>query len=485
MALTISDIGNGTSTTSTASVATGSTVTASVGDWLVAIVAADNNGTNGAASLTDVQDSQSNTWTQRALINRDPGAAAAGATLGIFTAAITNPLSAGTVTANFSPNTTAKAIQVYRVQPGVGEAVQFVAADATGSSGSTMTHSAATVSVASGNTIFGGAAIQSGTTTNTTGDSDTTNGSWSSVIDRNASLGVDTSMLCASQYKTVSSTGNQSWAVTTSATRQSARSYLVIGPVSTGTSGTASITEADDTVSAAGTVTLKGTASITEASDTLSSAVTLLIKGTASPAEAGDTLSSTATLLIKGTLSTTEASDTLAATGVLPITGTLSVTEAGDTLSAQGAGQPVTTGTLDVTEADDSLSATAALAITGTASLTEADDAVSAEATVSDQPIIAVRRFAYDPRHDKDRKEFERQQQDWQEDLRRIIDQAWDTATTEPPPLPEPEPLDLSFINEALAQAQAAQDQANIDAFIADQQRLQEEEAIAVLLLAS
>lgn len=228
MALTITDAGNGTSTSSSSSLSTGSTVTASVGDMLLAVVAGDNNGTSGAVSLASVQDSGGNTWTQRALINQDPGSAAAGATLGIYTAAITSALSSGTVTANFSPNTAAKALQVYRVQPGAGELVQFIAADATGSTGSTTTHAAATVSVNNGDTIFGCAAVEQDAV-GVTGDSDTTNGNWSSIISRIANTGSgSSSMLSASQYKTVNATGNQAWSCTTPSAADSARSYLIL-----------------------------------------------------------------------------------------------------------------------------------------------------------------------------------------------------------------------------------------------------------------
>lgn len=233
MALTITDLGNATSTSSSATLVTGATITASVGDWLVALIAADNNGTSGAASLTSVQDSQSNTWTQRALINRTPGSAAGdGATLGVFVCeGVTNALSSGTVTANFSPNTISKAIEVYRVQPGAGETIQFVACDATGNKSSTATHDAPTVSVTNGDTIFGAAAIEE--TATPTGDSDTTNGSWSTLIARVASTGLfASSMGCASQWKTVNATGNQSWAATTGSARDSARTYLIVGPVS-------------------------------------------------------------------------------------------------------------------------------------------------------------------------------------------------------------------------------------------------------------
>lgn len=227
--LTISDSGNGNSTSSGATVATGSTVTAATGDWLVALVAGDNNGTNGAASLSSVSDSQSNTWTQRALITNDPGAAAAGATIGVFTAPITNALASGTVTANFSPNTTFKAIQVYRVQPGAGNQVVFVAADTSGVTTNATTHSSNTVSVTSGDTIFGAAGIEDRGTI--TGDSDTTNGSWSTIITRLADGGgVGTSMSCSSQYKTVSATANQTWDITTTAGRDSAVTYLILRP---------------------------------------------------------------------------------------------------------------------------------------------------------------------------------------------------------------------------------------------------------------
>ena len=116
---TISDLANGVSTTLNTTVATGATVTASVNDWLIVFVASSNDGLNGAASLSGVVDSGgANTYTERALINYDPGAAGAGATLGIYTCAVTNAISGGTITANHSANTSEKAIQVYKVVPG-------------------------------------------------------------------------------------------------------------------------------------------------------------------------------------------------------------------------------------------------------------------------------------------------------------------------------------------------------------------------------
>lgn len=227
--LTISDLGNGTSTSSSATVVTGSTITASVGDWLVAIVAADNNGTNGAVSLTSVTDSASNTWSQRALINQDPGAAAAGATLGIFTAPITSAPSSGTVTANLSPNTTSKAIQVYRAVAPAGCSVAFINADATGTTGASAASASATVSVTEDDTIFGGVAIET-SAPGPAGDADSTNGSWSTAVVRSAGTGTNaTSMVALAQFKTVTATGNQTHDATFSSTDWAA-AYLILGP---------------------------------------------------------------------------------------------------------------------------------------------------------------------------------------------------------------------------------------------------------------
>lgn len=231
MAATVSDLANGTSITSNTTVVTGSTVTANVGDFLVVIAASSNDGTNGAASMTTVVDSDGvNVYTQQALINYDPGAAGAGATLGIYTCKVAQALSSDTITVNHSVNTTEKAVQVYKVVPGGNEEVVFVAADTTGSTGNASTYSAAQVSVLNGDIIFGAAAIE--TDDAVTGDSDSTNGSWSSIITRLADNGADAStMSSCSQYKAVTATGNQDWACTTVTARDSARTYLVIRSV--------------------------------------------------------------------------------------------------------------------------------------------------------------------------------------------------------------------------------------------------------------
>jgi hypothetical protein len=232
LTLTVTNSGSATSISAGATlVASG--INASVGDWLVAFVAADNNGASGAASLTSVQDSTGNTWTQRALINNSAaGVAADGVTLGIWTCRVTNALAAGTFTANFSPNTTAKACHLYRIQPGVGDTITFIACDTVGNIYNTASAFAApTVLVKNGDTVFGIVGIQE-TGTTFTGDSDTTNGSWSAAVQSNATTGTaSTSMRACSQWKTVNADGNQDWNSSIVSARVAAATYLVISPL--------------------------------------------------------------------------------------------------------------------------------------------------------------------------------------------------------------------------------------------------------------
>jgi hypothetical protein len=211
MALTWSDEDGATSTSGTTSLTTPSTVNAAVGDLLVVQISADNAGTSGASSISSVTDSAGNTWTQRAIVNNDGGASANnGITLGVFEAPITIALVNGTVTVNFSPSTAQKVFNVIKAVPGAGETVAFVAVDATGATGTGSTYTAATVSVTNGHSIIGMAAVERGDAI--TGDSDTTNGNWSAVIQRN--VGGANGASAAWQVKTVNATGNQSWAAT-------------------------------------------------------------------------------------------------------------------------------------------------------------------------------------------------------------------------------------------------------------------------------
>ena len=135
--------------------------------------------------------------------------------------------------------------------------------------------------------------------------------------------------------------------------------------------GTVSVTEADDTLSASGLVTVTGSVSVTEANDT--SAASGLVT-------------------VTGTLAVTEENDSSAASGLVIVAGTISVTEQDDTCSAsgdvEGAG---ITGTIAVTEADDTSAAAGEITIIGAADVLEANDTLSAVGDVA-QPAVDGRK---------------------------------------------------------------------------------------------
>lgn len=152
----------------------------------------------------------------------------------------------------------------------------------------------------------------------------------------------------------------------------------------------ATLVEADDTLGAAGTLPLTGQAAIVEGDDTVAGAGALALSGTAGLAEADDTASATGTLALRGAGSVTEADDTLAGVGRLGLAGVAAVTEADDTLSAAGLLLSPGTGVLAVVEADDGLAASGALLLTASADLTEAPDSVSGTGTLQLQGSMGL-----------------------------------------------------------------------------------------------
>lgn len=148
--------------------------------------------------------------------------------------------------------------------------------------------------------------------------------------------------------------------------------------------------EAGDTVSSAATLALAASASITEAGDTVASTATLALAATAAITEAGDSLSSTAAASIAAVLAATEAGDASSATAALAIVANASITEAGDMLSATGVGVVTSTGTAAITEADDTAASVATLKIAGAAAITEAGDTTAAIATLAIKATLAA-----------------------------------------------------------------------------------------------
>jgi hypothetical protein len=224
MALTISNLTTATRTTAGATLTF--TITAAIGDWLVIAIAADNAGTNGAASLqTNASDTVGNLYLNRGgIINRDPGAASAGCSLGIWTCEVNNTMSSTVATFNLSPNTTRVAGMVYKVVAASGFVPRFDSVGA-GAVGGGTTSTITATGVPNGYTIFGATATEH--TAIPTGDADTTNGSWSTIYGVASSSGTaTTSMAVGAQWKTVNATGDQTFNPSFGATRDWATNWI-------------------------------------------------------------------------------------------------------------------------------------------------------------------------------------------------------------------------------------------------------------------
>lgn len=224
-ALTISQQNTNKGNTSGPALTFGSN-TGAVGDMLLVIVAADNNGTGGISSVSSVTDAVGNTYNLEAEIVNNPSGAATGCTLSFFTSVLTSALTAQNITVNFSPNTALKTAQVYRIQPAAGE-VPLVRAVGAGATGTSTTPSITNASVENGDTIFGGLAAE--TDDAITGDADTSNGSWSTQWDNTWSGASDAlSISVASQYKTVTAAAAQTFNPTIAGAQDWAVNWIVV-----------------------------------------------------------------------------------------------------------------------------------------------------------------------------------------------------------------------------------------------------------------
>lgn len=356
MALTVSNAGSGSSGTSTATLAFNSGATWSQGDMVVVCIATDNNGTNGATSLSSVTDAKSHTYTQRTAILNDPGAAAAGVECAIYTATVGAAGMATTdqITINFSPNTTCKLAYVYKVSGSTGTPT-FASAE-TGWTGRTNSVTVTTASVPDTYCLVMARAHEYNQTG--TGDSDTTNGNWSTL--RAAGVGgtFESGMSLRTQTKVVTATGTQAWTTAPGTSSDYAIAGIQI-------SEQATTHNADGTASGSGS----GTASPTATYTTLTAAATGTGSGTAT---GGLVLSADGTGSGSG-------SATADATRVQPATGTASGTGTAEATAVRE--QPATatgsgTGTAEATASHEAI-ATATGSGAGTTTATASHEAIA------------------------------------------------------------------------------------------------------------
>lgn len=167
------------------------------------------------------------------------------------------------------------------------------------------------------------------------------------------------------------------------------RAWMWVDPPSSDVTGTLAVTNARDTLAAAGTPTVAGTLARTNANDALSAAGTTTVTGALAKTNADDSLAASGDVggAVTGTLNRQNANDSLAAAGTTTVTGTLATTNASDTLAA--AGSTTVVGSLAKTEGADTLQATgAAGSVTGTVAVTNRNDTLEALGTSGSGTVI-------------------------------------------------------------------------------------------------
>jgi hypothetical protein len=182
------------------------------GSTAAIFVSADNASSGGATNdINSVTDTLNNTWTRQtnAAVVFDNGAASAGVQGAWFTTEMNGGtiLTSTVVTVTLGSSTTAKTGTFTQIAPAAGKVARCVTAGAkaAGATGTAAT-SGATGTINVGQAVLVGICIEAGTTQTCTGDSDTTNGSWSTL--QYAEIGSTTSGNCSATQGKVQTTAN-------------------------------------------------------------------------------------------------------------------------------------------------------------------------------------------------------------------------------------------------------------------------------------
>lgn len=315
-------LANATAAT-TSAVALTSPTAITPGNYLIARVAVDNSGTNGAAPGCTVTDPRSNTWTVLGPALSDPGAAAAGTTAYLaYTEVGTAYQAADSITFNWGGiSTTAKAI-VIEEWTYIHDTTPVAVAAVTANAAASTAVSVAITPTAADQMVYTCLSTEGIAADTFTGDADTTNGTWTTLTTiASANATATNNQRVMGQYKVVNASGAQTWNATIT-NRDWAALAVVFAPPP-------------------GMTTYQGAA-------TLSSTATLTVAA-AQTSIAAVSLTSTATLSSAG-IRTTDgavglgATATLSANGVRVVPGAVALTSTPALTTGAQLGAQVTVG---------------------------------------------------------------------------------------------------------------------------------------------
>lgn len=203
-------VGSNTSYTSSTSLVITAAANVPARSVVVVRVAADN--LNATTPTFTVADSKSNTWSlvTQSAVNATPAAGVAGA---VYVSRISTALVIGdTITITLSGAVVAKAAHAHAYS-GLASATPRQSLNSSAAS-TAFTAGPATSAVA-GDIVIGTGAYEH-VAAQSTGDTDTTNGSWSSIVNATTSGTTNTGVQVFGQHKTITAAGNQTYDFTLS-----------------------------------------------------------------------------------------------------------------------------------------------------------------------------------------------------------------------------------------------------------------------------
>ena len=371
-----------------------------VGNYLVARIALDNAGTNGAAPSCTITDPRSNTWTVTTAANVDPGAANAGATCYIAYAKVTNAYTNGDdITVNHSPTVPARAI-VIEEWAGIHATTPVAVAAVTGT-GSTAAVSLARTPTAPEQVMYTAVAVEGSGIDHYDQDKDQTEGSWVMLSQEASTSGTALSnQTIYGSFKRVTGTSAQTWSVNLPGARDWAGIAIVFNPApASGVTGTLAGTMAAQTASLTGSAVASGTVagSIAAQTGSFTGQVVTPVSGTLSGSVAAQTASLTGSAVVSAVLTASLSAQVAGLTGTLRATGTVAGTISAQTGAFTGSSRA--TATLTGSIAGQTVSITGALsdsgALSGTFSAQTASLAGSLRASGALAGAIAAQTGAF------------------------------------------------------------------------------------------
>lgn len=155
--------------------------------------------------------------------------------------------------------------------------------------------------------------------------------------------------------------------------------------LASGSSGSVSSTNTNDTLAASGNTTIIGSLANTNINDSISASgsVGSAVSGTINYTNINDSLNSSGTTTIVGTVNQTNSNDSISASGSPIVSGTVNKTNGNDVLA--GNGSPIIVGSLAKTNNNDTISANGSVgnAVAGTVNYANINDLLSTSGTTA------------------------------------------------------------------------------------------------------